>query len=78
MADVGKGFESLPIGQLICTPLLAVAQGQAELCRVYLDHLFKLAFVNGKPGDGATAVRFFVLTRCCWSPETASSDGIGT
>lgn len=58
MADVGKGFESLPIGQLICTPILAVAQGQAELCRVYLDHLFKLAFVNGKPEDGVNKITF--------------------
>ena len=36
----GKSFASLPISQLICGPIIAVAQGQSELCRVYLDYLF--------------------------------------
>ena len=30
MADLGKNFATLPIDQLICAPILAVAQGQAE------------------------------------------------
>ena len=38
MADLGKNFAILPIDQLISAPILAVAQGQAELCRVYLDN----------------------------------------
>ncbi len=47
MADgIGKSFETLPIHHLICTPILAVADGQAELCRIYLQNLFKLAFKN--------------------------------
>lgn len=45
MADeITKSFECLPIDQLICTPIVAVAEGQAELCRVYLENLFRLAF----------------------------------
>lgn len=45
MADgITKSFECLPIDQLICAPIVAVAEGQAELCRVYLDNLFRLAF----------------------------------
>ncbi len=45
MADeITKSFECLPIDQLICAPIVAVAEGQAELCRVYLDTLFRLAF----------------------------------
>lgn len=51
MADIGKNFATLPIDQLICAPILAVAQGQAELCRVYLDNLFALAFKKGKEGS---------------------------
>lgn len=47
MAELKKDFATLPIDQLICAPILAVAQGQAELCRVYLDNLFTLAFKNG-------------------------------
>ncbi len=58
MADLGKSFASLPIGQLICSPILAVAQGQAELCRVYLDYLFKLAFIEGDPDKGVNVVKF--------------------
>lgn len=61
MADVGKNFETLPIDQLICAPLLAVAQGQAELCRVYLDNLFSLAFKKnsiGKENAEVNSVKF--------------------
>lgn len=58
MADLGKSFEALPIGQLICSPILAVAEGQAELCRVYLDHLFKLAFIDGDPTKGVNVIKF--------------------
>lgn len=41
---ISKSFECLPIDQLICAPIVAVAEGQAELCRVYLNNLFSLAF----------------------------------
>lgn len=45
MADeTTRSFECLPIDQLICAPIVAVAEGQAELCKVYLDNLFRLAF----------------------------------
>lgn len=42
-------FTNLPIGQLICTPFIELAKGQAELCDVYVDTLFRLAFE--KPDD---------------------------
>lgn len=59
MSDTpGKSFESLPIGQLICGPIIAVAQGQSELCRVYLDYLFELAFKEGDPSKGINSVKF--------------------
>ena len=42
MADeTTRSFECLPIDQLICAPIVAVAEGQAELCKVYLDNLFR-------------------------------------
>lgn len=72
MADeVSKSFESLPIDQLICAPILAVAQGQSELCRVYIDHLLELAFEKdseGKP-TGNTRVIKFNLTRNVITPD---------
>ncbi len=37
-------FTGLPIGLLICQPIIEVAKGQAELCNVYLDQLFRRAF----------------------------------
>lgn len=42
-------FTGIPMGLLISQPIIEVAKGQAELCNVYLDHLFRLAF---KPKDG--------------------------
>lgn len=41
---ISDNFTGLPIGLLICQPLIEVAKGQAELCNVYLDQLFHLAF----------------------------------
>lgn len=72
MADeVSKSFEALPIDQLICAPILAVAQGQSELCRVYLDHLFELAFEKDQSGnltDNARVIKFN-LTRNIITPD---------
>jgi len=62
MADITKDFAGLPIGQLICTPIIEVAKGQSELCKVYLDYLFKLAYVDGKVG-GETRIISFNLQR---------------
>ena len=50
--EFGRSFATLPMGQLICGPIIAVAQGQSELCRVYLDYLFELAFREGDPEKG--------------------------
>lgn len=54
MADITKDMEGLPLGLLIAQPIIEVAKGQTELCKVYLDSLFKLAFVNGKDGEART------------------------
>lgn len=61
MADLQQ-FAGLPLGQLICSPIIEVAKGQAELCRVYLDYVFKLAYKDGKVG-GETNVVSFTLNR---------------
>ncbi len=42
--SITKDFEGLPLGLLVCQPIIEVAKGQAELCNVYLDNLFRLAF----------------------------------
>lgn len=41
---ITSDFTSIPMGLLICQPIIEVAKGQAELCNVYLDQLFALAF----------------------------------
>lgn len=59
MADessISRSFESLPIQYLICAPIIAVAEGQAELCKVYLDNLFKLAFSGEQDQDGTKKI----------------------
>jgi hypothetical protein len=62
MADtnLSEKFAGLPLGLLICTPIIEVAKGQAELCRVYLDYVFKLAYVykDGKRTDEANVIKF--------------------
>ena len=66
--NLGKSFESLPISQLICGPIIAVAQGQSELCRVYLNYMFELAFKDGDPSKGINSVNF-KLPRQIVTPE---------
>lgn len=41
---ITNDFTGLPLGLLVSQPIIEVAKGQAELCNVYLDQLFKLAF----------------------------------
>lgn len=62
MANVAQQFAGLPLGQLVCSPIIEVAKGQAELCRVYLDFVFKLAYKDGKVG-GETNIVSFNLNR---------------
>ena len=45
-----------------------MAKGQSELCRVYLDYLFQLAFVEGDPEKGINSVKF-TLPRQIVTPE---------
>lgn len=51
MSDIAREFSGLPLGLLVCQPILEVAKGQAALCEVYLDYLFKLAFEEGDQKD---------------------------
>lgn len=56
--NVGSSFTNLPIGQLICTPFIEIAEGQMALCEVYVKTLFQLAFEdsgNAKFGSDAGA-----------------------
>ena len=41
---ITNDFVGVPLGLLVYQPIIEVAKGQAELCNVYLDQLFKLAF----------------------------------
>lgn len=62
--DIKNEFTGLPLGLLICQPILEVAKGQAALCDVYLDTLFELAFERDKDtGDLKTRTIKFKLSR---------------
>ena len=47
---ITQNFTGLPLGLLVSQPIIEVAKGQVELCNVYLDQLFKLAF-NSTPNS---------------------------
>ncbi len=46
-SSIANQFTGLPLGLLVCQPIMEVAKGQAALCQVYLDNLFALAFESG-------------------------------
>lgn len=72
MANITDQFAGLPLGQLIAQPIIEVARGQQELCNVYLDFLFKLAFKDGKSG-GDTRIITFNLNRQIIGPTGEST-----
>lgn len=61
MADLS--FAGLPIEALIAQPLISVAEGQAELCDVYLNQLYKLAYKDGKKDSKEANTISFTLNR---------------
>lgn len=67
--NVSTYFSNLPIGQLICTPFIEMARGQAALCEVYVQTLFQIAFKDGSKakfddsGDNSTRILKFAYTR---------------
>lgn len=61
--DITQKFAGLPLGLLVCSPIIEVAKGQAELCRVYLEYVFKLAYKDGDAKKGEANVINFNLQR---------------
>lgn len=57
--DVTQAFAGLPLGLLICQPILEIAKGQLALCQVYINQLFELAYLDPtKPDSGMRTVPF--------------------
>ncbi len=56
--SAAQQFAGLPMGLLICQPILEAAKGQAALCQVYLETVYQLAFVDGDPTKGTKTVTF--------------------
>lgn len=50
-STVTQAFVGLPMGQLICGPIIEVAKGQAELCKVYMEYVMALAYQKDKDGN---------------------------
>ena len=63
--DITQQFAGLPLGVLICQPIIEAAKGQMALCRVYIETLFELAFDNpsADPKDRVTRVIPFKFDR---------------
>lgn len=60
--ELTREFVGLPLGLLVCQPILEVAKGQAELCRVYLQNLFDLAFENSDKKDEPLKAKVITFT----------------
>jgi hypothetical protein len=58
---ITNDFVGLPLGLLVSQPIIEVAKGQAELCNIYLDQLFKLAFKSMPDTDKDEAVEARVV-----------------
>lgn len=57
--DITQAFAGLPLGLLVCQPILEVAKGQLALCQVYINELFQIAYVDpDDPSKGTRTVSF--------------------
>lgn len=61
--DIVREYTGLPLGLLVCQPILEVAKGQAALCEVYLDYLFQLAFEEDDKKNKKAKCITFTLNR---------------
>lgn len=58
--DISQQFAGIPMGLLICQPILEAAKGQLALCQVYIETLLTLAYVN--PSDPSKGCRTLPFT----------------
>lgn len=58
---ITNDFVGVPLGLLVSQPIIEVAKGQAELCNVYLDQLFRLAFKSMPDTEKGDAVEARVV-----------------
>lgn len=58
---ITQDFVGAPLGLLVSQPIIEVAKGQAELCNVYLDQLFRLAFKSMPDTDKDESVEARVV-----------------
>lgn len=58
--DTAQQFAGLPMGLLICQPILEAAKGQMALCQVYIETLMTLAYLD--PSDPSKGCRTLPFT----------------
>lgn len=57
--DITEQFAGIPMGLLICQPILEAAKGQAALCQVYIQTLMELAYIDpADPSKGCKTLPF--------------------
>ncbi len=61
--DTAEAFAGLPLGLLVCQPILEVAKGQLALCRVYIDQLLELAYNDPNDPEKGTRTISFTFDR---------------
>lgn len=49
--EIANQFAGLPLGLLICQPILEAAKAQLALCQIYINTLFEMAFDNPDEQD---------------------------
>ena len=57
--DITQSFAGLPLGLLLCQPLLEAAKGQLAMCQVYIQTIMELAYVDpSDPTKGTRTISF--------------------
>lgn len=72
---IAKQFTGLPLGLLICQPIMEAAKAQLALCQVYINTLFEMAFNNPEEKDvkkRTTRTISFTFDRLILDKETGA------
>jgi len=74
-SSITEQFAGLPLGLLICQPILEAAKAQLALCQVYINTLFEMAFDNPEekdPDKRTTRTIKFTFDRLILDKETGA------
>ena len=72
--DITQAFAGLPLGLLLCQPLLEAAKGQLAMCQIYIQTIMELAYLDPSDPSKGTRTISFTFDRLVIDKVTGKED----